>query len=133
MRRVLAASIVMTAVLAAALPHIAQGQPRPAATPPAPLTGAALYQAKCGGCHSIAASKIGPAHKGVFGRKAASVAGYNYSPALRAANITWDAKTLDQWLQGPQKLVKGSKMYLVVADPAQRAAIIAYLQSDAAR
>jgi len=61
------------------------------------------------------------------------VAGYNYSPALRAAQITWDAKTLDQWLQGPQKLVRGSKMYLVVQDPVQRAAIIAYLQSDGAR
>lgn len=133
MRRTFALSIVAAAVLAAALPHLAQGQPRPAASPSAPASGAALYQAKCGSCHSIAASKIGPAHRGVFGRKAAMVPGYSYSPALRASGITWDARSLDQWLQGPQKMVKGSKMYLVVPDPAQRAAIIAYLQSDAAR
>lgn len=133
MGRAVSASIVLTALLAAALPHLAQSKGQGAATPTTPSDGAALYQAKCASCHSIAASKIGPAHRGVFGRKAAMVPGYNYSPALRAANITWDAKALDQWLQGPQKMVKGSKMYLVVPDPAQRAAIIAYLQSDAAK
>lgn len=61
------------------------------------------------------------------------VADFNYSPALRKSGLTWDAKTLDQWLQGPQKLVKGSRMYLVVSDPAERAAIIDYLRSDTAR
>lgn len=81
----------------------------------------------------MAANKIGPAHKGVFGRKAAMAPGYKYSPALQSANLTWDAQTLDRWLQGPQKLVKGSRMYLVVPDPAHRAAIIAYLRSAAAR
>lgn len=100
---------------------------------PLPADGAALYQAKCGSCHSITTNKIGPAHKGVFGRKAAMAPGYKYSPALKAANLTWDAATLDKWLQGPQKLAKGSRMYLVVPDPADRAAIIAYLRSDAAR
>ncbi len=132
MKTVKPALLMVAAILAATVP-LAGGQAQSSAAAPAPNDGAKLYQAKCGGCHSIAASKIGPAHKGVFGRKAALVAGYKYSPALRAAKITWDAKTLDQWLQGPQKLVKGSRMYLVVTDPAQRAAIIAYLQSDAAR
>lgn len=95
--------------------------------------GMKLYQAKCGGCHSIAANKVGPAHKGVFGRKAAMAPGYTYSPALRAANITWTAATLDQWLQGPQKMVKGTRMFLSVPNPAERGAIIAYLKSDAAK
>lgn len=133
MNKVLPASFMVAAILAATMFPSAEGDAQVSASASAPNEGASLYQAKCGGCHSIAANKIGPAHKGVFGRKAAMVAGYNYSPALRASNITWDAKTLDQWLQGPQKLVRGSKMYLVVPDPAQRAAIIAYLKSDAAR
>jgi cytochrome c len=131
--KVLPASLVVVAILAATILPSDDGEAQTSAPAPASNDGVKLYQAKCGGCHSIAANKIGPAHKGVFGRKAAVVAGYNYSPALRAAKITWDAKTLDQWLQGPQKLVKGSRMYLVVPDPAQRAAIIAFLQSDAAR
>jgi cytochrome c len=102
------------------------------ATPP-PLDGARLYQTKCGGCHSIAANRVGPAHKGVFGRKAGMAAGYNYSPALKAANITWNAATLDQWLQGPQKVVKGSRMFMAVPNPAERAAIIGYLRSAPAQ
>ncbi len=104
-----------------------------AQTVPSAADGARLYQAKCGGCHSIAANRIGPAHKGVFGRRAGMAPGYAYSPALRAANITWNAATLDQWLQGPQKMVKGSKMFLSVPNPAERAAIVAYLRSEAAR
>lgn len=126
---VVAASLAATALPVAA----SRAQSGSAAVAPPAMDGARLYQIKCGSCHSIAASKTGPAHKGVFGRKAASLAGYNYSPALRAANLTWDAKTLDLWLQGPQKLVKGSKMYLAVQDPAQRKAIIEFLRSDAAR
>lgn len=133
MSKVLTGSLMVVAIIAATMVPWDDGEAQVSAPAPGSNDGAKLYQSKCGGCHSIAANKIGPAHKGVFGRKAAMVAGYNYSPALRAAKITWDAKTLDQWLQGPQKLVKGSRMYLVVPDPAQRAAIIAYLQSDAAR
>ena len=129
----MSASFLVAAVFAATLLSSAGGWAQTPTPTPKPFDGAKLYQAKCGGCHSITANKIGPAHKGVFGRKAAMVAGYKYSPALRAAKITWDAKTLDLWLQGPQKLAKGSKMYLVVADPAERSAIIAYLQSDALR
>lgn len=120
----------VAALVAATLVPAASGG---AQTVPSAADGARLYQAKCRGCHSIAANKIGPAHKGVFARGAGMAPGYAYSPALRAANITWNAATLDQWLQGPQKMVKGSKMFLSVPNPAERAAIIAYLRSDAAR
>lgn len=99
---------------------------------PAP-NGAALYKTKCGSCHSIPANKIGPAHKGVFGRKAGLAAGYSYSAPLKASGIVWNDKTLDLWLQGPQKVVKGSKMFFAVPNAAERAAIIAYLKSPAAK
>ena len=48
----------------------------------------ALY----GVCHSPKAgeNKIGPSLAGVFGRKSGSAPGYNYSPALKSAGITWD-------------------------------------------
>ena len=104
-----------------------------AQTPPAGAEGARLYQARCGGCHSIAANKVGPAHKGVFGRKAGAAPGYNYSPALKAANVTWDAASLDRWLQGPQRMVPGTRMFLSVASPAERAAIVAYLRAESGK
>ena len=99
---------------------------------PAP-NGAALYKAKCGSCHSIPANKVGPAHKGVFGRKAGLAPGYSYSAALKSSGIVWNDKSLDLWLQGPQKVVKGSKMFFTVPDATQRTAIIAYLKSPVAK
>lgn len=125
---------VAALVAATLLPATSGGaQTAPPALSPSLANGARLYQTKCGSCHSIATNKVGPAHKGVFGRTAGMAAGYNYSPALRASNIIWNTTTLDQWLQGPPKMVKGSRMFLSVSDPAERAAIIAYLRSEAVR
>jgi len=100
-----------------------------AAAEPAPAEGQALYQAKCGGCHSLDANRIGPAHRGIVGRDVATVEGYAYSPALQKLPGVWTPTLLDAWLQGPQKVAPGSKMFLTVPDSAQRAKIIAYLES----
>lgn len=91
--------------------------------------GKALYEGKCGGCHSLDANRIGPAHRGVVGRRIATAPGFPYSPAIKKLAGVWTPARLDQWLQGPQKLAPGSKMYLTIPDPQQRAAIIAYLAS----
>lgn len=95
--------------------------------------GAALYESKCSACHSISSNKIGPALRGVYGRKAGTVPGYAYSEALKGSNLVWNDANLDRWLQGPQKMVKGSKMFLAVPEPTQRKEIIAYLKSHEAR
>lgn len=74
------------------------------------VRGQQLYEARCGGCHSVAADRIGPRHAGLFGRRAGSVAGFDYSPALQRAGIVWDARTLDRWLADPEALVPGQRM-----------------------
>lgn len=92
-----------------------------------PVRGQARYEARCGGCHSVEMNRVGPKHRGVFGRKAGAVADYPYSTALKKSGLTWDAATLDKWLTGPPKLVPGTKMGVSVADAKDRADIIAYL------
>jgi cytochrome c len=119
----LATLVSAPSLLAQAVPTFARAVP----------DGAALYQAKCGGCHSLATNRIGPAHKGVYGRKAGMAPGYRYSVQLKASAITWTDKTLDRWLRDPQQVVRGSKMFLSLPDAAERKAIIAYLKSSAAR
>jgi cytochrome c len=59
--------------------------------------------ARCIVCHSAKAgeNKIGPSLAGVFGRKSGSAPGYNYSPALQSAGITWDEQELDKYLANP--------------------------------
>ena len=91
-----------------------------------PLAGMRLYQS-CMGCHSLDENDVGPRHRGVVGRRAGSVSGYAYSPALRSSGIVWTPQNLDRWLTNPQKLVPGVKMYFSVAKPKDRADIIAYL------
>jgi cytochrome c len=92
-------------------------------------TGEALYEAKCSGCHSLDANRIGPRHRGVVGRKLAGLPDFDYSDALRKLGGVWTPDRLDTWLQGPQAMAPGAKMFLTVPDPQQRRDIIAYLTS----
>ena len=66
------------------------------------LHGKAIYESRCTACHSLDHSRIGPSHRGVFGRHAARVPDFDYSPALRRANVTWTAHNLDRWLTNPE-------------------------------
>jgi cytochrome c len=91
--------------------------------------GQALYQAKCTGCHSVDANRIGPRHRDVVGRKVASLPGYSYSSALKKLGGVWTPARLDQWLSGTQKMAPGSRMYIQIDDPNQRRRLTAYLQS----
>ena len=86
---------------------------------------------QCAVCHSVDGSiGTGPTLKGLFGRTAGSVAGFRYSRAMRGAGITWDAESLDRYLQSPQDFVPGNVMpFSGVPDPGERARLIAYLRS----
>ncbi|MES2130067.1 MAG: c-type cytochrome [Pseudomonadota bacterium] len=95
------------------------------------VRGQQLYQARCASCHSMDYNGVGPAHQGVFGRKAGSAPGYAYSAALQAAAIVWNEATLARWLANPEKLVPGQKMGISVPSATQRADLIAYLKRDA--
>jgi cytochrome c len=92
--------------------------------------GAIVYQ-KCMICHSLDKNGIGPRHRDVFGRKAGSVADYDYSAALKASNIVWNERALDQWLTSPQALVPGTKMMFAVGTAQDRADVIAFLKEKA--
>jgi cytochrome c len=92
--------------------------------------GETLYEA-CQDCHSLDKNDVGPRHRGVFGRKAASLPDYDYSDALKSANIVWNDETLDKWLTDPQAVVPGTKMFFHLDNPQDRADVIAYLKERA--
>jgi cytochrome c len=86
---------------------------------------------ECIACHSVEAgvNNIGPSLHGVFGRKAADLADFRYSPALKRSGITWTAQTLDGFIADPQQVVPANRMpYAGMTDAAERADLIAYLQ-----
>jgi cytochrome c len=94
--------------------------------------GATIYR-ECMICHSLDKNGIGPRHRGVFGRKAGSVQDYDYSAALKAADIVWNETTLDQWLTNPQTLVPGTKMMFSVSNAQDRADVIEFLKEKAGK
>jgi cytochrome c len=91
------------------------------------VRGKELYEARCGACHSIEDNRVGPAHKGVVGRKAGTAADYDYSPAVKASTIVWSVDTLDRWLTDPERTIPGQKVSYSVPLERDRSDIIAYL------
>lgn len=77
---------------------------------------------------------LGPSLAGILGRKAGSEPGYSYSPAMKQANIVWDAKSLDAYLSDPQKVVPGNKMpFPGLKTDNDRADVIAFFASFGAQ
>jgi cytochrome c len=67
----------------------------------------------CKACHQAgdtAKNAVGPVLNGLFGRKAGSVEGYNYSPANKGSGITWDEATFADYIKNPKAKVPGTKM-----------------------
>ena len=74
---------------------------------------------------------LGPSLAGIIGRKAGSEPNYNYSPAMKKADIVWNAQSLDQYLDDPAKVVPGNKMpFPGLKTDHDRADIIAFLAAS---
>lgn len=97
--------------------------------PPDPANGRAIFSERCGACHTLDHNGYGPMLGSVFDRRAGTAAGYDYSPALKNAKVTWTADRLDRYLADPQKFIPGVKMPVRVPDAASRRDLIAYLRS----
>jgi cytochrome c len=93
-----------------------------------PARGETIYH-KCQGCHSIDRNRVGPMHKGLFGRQAGSLPDFDYSAAMKNSGIVWNEQTLDRFLADPRGVVPGTKMtYAGVKNAQDRADLIAYLK-----
>ena len=94
-----------------------------------PVRGQELYESRCIACHSPDANRAGPKHRGVVGRVSGTVPDFDYSKALKQAQVVWDEQSLDRWLTNPQGFIPGQKMNFRVNDPDDRADLIAYLKT----
>lgn len=96
-----------------------------------PAAGAAAFR-KCASCHQVGPSArnvFGPQLNGLAGRRAGSVAGYAYSPAMRKSGIVWNDRTLARFLRDPDDTVPGTKMrFWGIGDERQIANLLAYLR-----
>jgi len=128
--------LALVAVLGAALlPLTAQLMTATAARADGdPTKGKQIFN-KCMVCHSIQAgvNKIGPSLHGLVGRKAGTLAGYEYTDAMKNSGFTWDEATLDKYLTNPRKAVPGTRMVFVgLPKEPDRLDVIAYLKQAGA-
>lgn len=104
----------------------------PAAYQSADLDNGQAMFAVCKSCHTVAqggGAMIGPGLWGVFGRKAASQAGFSYSDSLKASKIVWDAASLDRWIANPRAVASDTKMtYAGMQEAKDRIDVVAYLK-----
>jgi cytochrome c len=94
--------------------------------------GAAVFRA-CVACHTLKsdeANRAGPTLAGVFGRRIATLPGYNFSPALKKLNIIWTPETVAKLFEvGPATFTPGTKMPEQTINSAEdRAALVRFLE-----
>ena len=94
--------------------------------------GKTFFRAQCALCHSAEANDNGgaqgPSLDGVFGRHSAST-GFSYTKAMKDSGLTWDAATLDRFLNAPTAVVPGSAMVIPVPKKDDRENLVAYFQA----
>jgi cytochrome c len=92
--------------------------------------GKALFS-RCAACHSASpgVNKIGPSLAGIVGSQSATVPGFNFSPGMKNTKVTWDASSLDKFLQNPNGFIHGTRMFYSVPNASDRQNVIAYLET----
>jgi cytochrome c len=89
----------------------------------------------CAPCHSLERDRnmTGPSLAELWGRKAGTLPSFDrFSDALKSSGLTWDDRTLDQWLTDPQHLVPGNEMpFEGIKEASTRADLLAFLKEAA--
>jgi cytochrome c len=94
--------------------------------------GAEVFRA-CVACHTLHTDdgpRAGPTLAGLFGRRIASLPGYNFSEALKRLDITWTPETVAKLFEvGPMTYTPGTKMpEQTIGSAADRAALVQFLE-----
>jgi cytochrome c len=108
-----------------------------AGTPEDPLAaygnepGAQVFRA-CVACHTLKANeppRAGPTLAGLFGRRIATLPGYDFSPALKKLDIVWTPETVSKLFEiGPAAYTPGTKMPEQKVGARDRAALVRFLE-----
>ncbi len=98
--------------------------------------GAEVYRA-CIACHTLKpdeGNRAGPTLHGIFGRRIASLRGYNFSESLKKLDIVWTPETVSKLFEiGPTQYTPGTKMpEQKIGSPEDRKALVEFLTKSTA-
>ena len=96
-----------------------------------PPAGEKVFASHCAVCQAATPgeNKVGPSLAGIAGSKSGTVPGFDFSPAMKNANVTWDDANLDKFLANPAGFVHGTKMFVNLPNETDRQNVIAYLNT----
>src|SRR5881394_2986219 len=116
------ASTLLIKVLLISSPALAAGDP---------TAGEKVFASHCAVCHATTPgeNKIGPSLAGIAGSKSGTIPGFDFSPAMKNANVTWDNADLDKFLANPAGFIHGTKMFVNLPNETDRQNVIAYLDT----
>ena len=94
--------------------------------------GAEVFRA-CVACHTLSpdeGNRAGPTLAGIFGRRIATLPGFNFSPALKKLDIVWTPETVAKLFEvGPMTYTPGTKMpEQTIGSPEDREALVKFLE-----
>jgi len=96
------------------------------------LPAASRRVALCKSCHTFeegGANGTGPNLWNIVGREVGTVAGFNYSNALKEFGGTWTYERLEKYIENSQGYVPGTAMVQRFPKASQRAEVLVYLGS----
>jgi cytochrome c len=99
--------------------------------------GAQVFRA-CVACHTLSpdeGNRAGPTLHGLFGRRIATLPGYNFSPALKQLDIVWTPETVSKLFEvGPMTYTPGTKMpEQTIGAVEDRNALVTFLEKATAK
>ena len=94
--------------------------------------GAKIYK-RCKACHTLnedGKHKVGPNLWDIYGAKAGSKEGFNYSKVMAASDVIWTDETMDAYMTKPSTFMKGNRMsFIGLKKQADRDAVQLYIKS----
>lgn len=105
----------------------------PVASEMTPLEHGAKIYKRCKACHTLdedGKHKVGPNLWDIYGAKAGSKEGFNYSKVMAASDVIWTDETMDAYMTKPSTFMKGNRMsFIGLKKQADRDAVQLYIKS----